>query len=81
VPFNEELEDWCRQRCGVFSEESEHKLEYTDLHEEFCQLFEKRITSILEDGGHSVDEFWEKVCCHTCCRFELSGFCFSPNNI
>jgi len=51
--FNNELEAWCRAHCGVFSEAEEHKLEYTELHETFCQLFEKKITAILEGGGHS----------------------------
>ena len=41
--FNGELENWCVQRCGAFSnslEGGEHKLEWTTLHEEFCRLFE-----------------------------------------
>ena len=46
--FNEELELWCKQRCDLFTEESEHKLEYTTLHKEFCNLFEAKITQILE---------------------------------
>mmetsp|Transcript_43081 Transcript_43081/g.87112 ORF Transcript_43081/g.87112 Transcript_43081/m.87112 type:complete len:123 (-) Transcript_43081:203-571(-) len=61
VSFNEELEEWCKERCTVFTEELEHKLEYTALHQEFCLLFEKRITDILEGGGHSIDVFWQKL--------------------
>ena len=53
APFNDELEAWCRSHCDVFSEAEEHKLEYTALHEAFCLLFEKKITDILEGGGHS----------------------------
>ena len=60
--FNAELEEWCNEHCDSFSlTESEHKLEYTSIHEEFCRIFEKKITIILEEGGHSVDEFWQKL--------------------
>ena len=54
--FNNELEAWCLQRCSAFDEAEEHKLEYTDLHEQFCLLFEKKITIILENTGHSGKE-------------------------
>ena len=46
--FNEELERWCQERCDLFTEEQEHKLEYTTLHQEFCELFEAAITQILD---------------------------------
>ena len=64
LEFNGELETWCMQRCGAFGnslEGGEHKLEWTTLHEEFCRLFEAKITDILTEGGHSVEEFWQKL--------------------
>jgi len=52
--FNAELEGWCARHCHVFDPEAEeHKLEYTSLHEEFCQLFELKITTVLTGTGHS----------------------------
>jgi len=61
--FNGELEAWCTDRCSCFDldEDSEHKLEYTSLHEEFCRLFEAKITRVLESDGASVEEFWQKL--------------------
>ena len=62
--FNGELENWCVQRCGAFSnslEGGEHKLEWTTLHEEFSRLFEAKITSILQQNDASVEEFWQKL--------------------
>lgn len=53
VAFNQDLEDWCAHRCHIFDEADEHKLDYTTLHEEFCKLFEAKITTILQNGGHS----------------------------
>jgi hypothetical protein len=63
LQFNAELETWCMERCGAFREtpEGEHKLEWTAIHGDFCQLFEAKITSILTEGGHSVEEFWQKL--------------------
>ena len=63
VAFNDELEQWCQQRCAVFDldDDAEHKLEWTDLHEEFCKLFEDRIESFLRRENHSVEEFWQKL--------------------
>ena len=55
--FNNELELWCAAHCDCFSEDFEHKLEYTELHEAFCLLFEKKITTVLEDGEHSGEGY------------------------
>ena len=44
--FNEELERWCQERCDLFTEEQEHKLEYTTLHQEFCELFDSRLVEV-----------------------------------
>jgi hypothetical protein len=55
--FMGQLEAWCAERCEGFDveDEGEHKLEWTGLHEEFCLLFERRITGFLEVEGHSVE--------------------------
>ena len=52
-----QLEQWCAERADVFDldDDGEHKLEWTELHEQFCLLFERRITKFLEDDGHSVE--------------------------
>lgn len=48
IEFNDELETWCKSKCSVFDDSTEHKLEYTVLHEEFCSMFESKVTKVLE---------------------------------
>jgi hypothetical protein len=52
VEFNDELETWCKSKCSVFDDSLEHKLEYTRLHEEFCSMFEKKVTAVLESRNY-----------------------------
>ena len=62
--FATELETWCEERCKLFDlaqEDDEHSLEYTDLHTQFCMLFEKQIESFLDSEGYSTTEFWQKL--------------------
>ena len=61
--FANELERWCEQRCDRFflDDESEHLMEHWKLHEDFCNLFEKRIEACLTENGYSVDEFWDAL--------------------
>ena len=36
-------------------------MEHWKLHEDFCNLFEKRIEACLTENGYSVDEFWDAL--------------------
>ena len=62
--FARELEEWCLDHCGGFDldqADDEHSLAYTDLHGQFCLLFEKRIERFLDGEGYSTAEFWQKL--------------------
>ena len=61
--FANELERWCESHCDRFflDDESEHLMEHWKLHEDFCNLFEKRIEACLTENGYSVDEFWDAL--------------------
>ena len=62
--FARELEEWCLAHCGGFDldqADDEHSLAYTDLHDKFCLLFEKRIERFLDGEGYSTAEFWQKL--------------------
>ena len=61
--FMNRLEAWCAERSEAFDldDDGEHKLEWTELHEQFCLLFERRITTFLEENGHSIEEFWQTL--------------------
>ena len=59
--FASELEKWCADHCSVFQGDDDHKLRYTEIHREFCLLFERRIEGFLRDEGYSTVEFWQRL--------------------
>lgn len=61
---NREADDRCRERSRFFDpiqDDEEHALVYTDLHKEFCLLFETRIEALLTEEGYSAAEFFERL--------------------
>merc|ERR1711871_807780 len=48
------------EHCMVFEPElNEHKLVYTDLHNQFRRLFEDKLHNYLASIGHSPEAFYE----------------------
>uniref|UniRef100_A0A7S3K6G9 Cilia- and flagella-associated protein 36 n=1 Tax=Aureoumbra lagunensis TaxID=44058 RepID=A0A7S3K6G9_9STRA len=62
--FANELEKFCQKNCTIFAcdlDEDEHKFEYSELHEDFCLLFERRIEAFVQNRGYSITEFWQRL--------------------
>eukprot|EP01024_Parvocaulis_polyphysoides_P011188 TRINITY_DN1392_c2_g1_i1.p3 TRINITY_DN1392_c2_g1~~TRINITY_DN1392_c2_g1_i1.p3 ORF type:complete len:125 (+),score=24.89 TRINITY_DN1392_c2_g1_i1:158-532(+) len=55
--FIEGFESWAMNNCDIFNEEDEHKLEYTQLYQEFQGLFEKKFEELLQGVGMTQEEF------------------------
>jgi hypothetical protein len=53
------FEDFVDQNCDIIDLESdEMKLQYTDLHEKFKQLFEDLMEAYIQSKGYSVLQFY-----------------------
>jgi hypothetical protein len=58
--FAEIFETWAEDNCSEFVvDEEEHKLQYTELHNEFRQMFEDQIEGFIESLGHTVFDFYD----------------------
>lgn len=54
-------EEFCLDKCHIFTDDEEHKLEYTYLHHEFQQLFEGRIETFIRDRNIGQREFYKML--------------------
>ena len=52
-------EHFCLNNCHHFTEEEEHRLEYTYLHADFSSLFESHIQRFIDDRGVSDRKFYK----------------------
>ena len=60
--FTERLEAWCTFRCASFTDDAaEHRLEHTELHEEFRGLFEREIERAVRLRGGTVAALYSQL--------------------
>ena len=57
--FQVMAEKFCIENCHHFTEEEEHRLEYTYLHADFSSLFESHIQKFIDERGVSDREFYK----------------------
>ena len=57
--FLDDLEAWMRSHAAVFTDDEEHKLEYTALHNEFTGRVDARIESVVKRHGKTVAQFYD----------------------
>ena len=57
--FQVMAEKFCIENCHHFSEEEEHRLEYTYLHADFSSLFESHIQKFIDERGVTDREFYK----------------------
>ena len=50
----ETIEAWALKHCGDFEEGGEHSLHHTELHHQFCDMFESLIESFVRSEGYSL---------------------------
>ena len=51
-------EEFCLNNCHHFSEDEEHKLEYTFLHKDFQSLFESHVQRFIDERGINEKHFF-----------------------
>ena len=57
--FQVMAEKFCIENCHHFTEEEEHRLEYTYLHADFSSLFESHIQKFIDERGVKDREFYK----------------------
>jgi hypothetical protein len=53
-----ELEAFCIQHCGSFTDKDEHSLENTETHRSYTQLIEHKLELFMEKEGVSEKDFY-----------------------
>uniref|UniRef100_A0A6T7UI79 Cilia- and flagella-associated protein 36 n=1 Tax=Pyramimonas obovata TaxID=1411642 RepID=A0A6T7UI79_9CHLO len=56
--FSNQFEEFMTNKCDVFTDEEESKLEYTAIYQEYQELFDKCMTGYLESINVSGERFY-----------------------
>mmetsp|Transcript_38339 Transcript_38339/g.108379 ORF Transcript_38339/g.108379 Transcript_38339/m.108379 type:complete len:126 (+) Transcript_38339:287-664(+) len=59
--FAGSFENFAKENCGIFTEDEEQKLEYTKVYQKFQELFESKITELLEGQSTNPEEFYASL--------------------
>mmetsp|Transcript_23473 Transcript_23473/g.56166 ORF Transcript_23473/g.56166 Transcript_23473/m.56166 type:complete len:125 (-) Transcript_23473:240-614(-) len=56
--FAAAFEEFAKKNCDIFTSEEEHKLEYTEVYNKFQELFEQKLSGLLQEKGTTTEEFY-----------------------
>jgi hypothetical protein len=74
--FEEQISSFCRQHCEVFEENDENKLEYMTIYQQYSELVEEILTSMVQDriSGFCMQHFLRML--YACPTHQLIGDLF-----